>query len=138
MYVTPHAWTEFGRQEADREVVEPDQQKWDYRHPVLAQEQLRPWQLFVGVKWLELCFHLRPRRLWAVLRERDRFRRWQLLWVFLHIGLVWVGEVLEFLAGLFRGPRRRRPPRRHVTDTAPSPPPRRRLARLNPPPARVS
>jgi anaerobic magnesium-protoporphyrin IX monomethyl ester cyclase len=101
MYVTPHSWTEFARQTAGRAVVEPDQRKWDYRHPVLEQKRLRPWQLFVGVKWLELSFHLR--RLGAILRTRDRFRRRQLLWVLLHIGLVWLGEVLEFLAGLVRG-----------------------------------
>jgi anaerobic magnesium-protoporphyrin IX monomethyl ester cyclase len=97
MYVTPHSWTPFGREARRRAVVEPDQRKWDYRHQVLAQRHLAPWQLFAAVKWLEFCFHLRPRRLGALLRTRDRFRRRQLLWVLLHTGLVWVGEVLEFL-----------------------------------------
>jgi anaerobic magnesium-protoporphyrin IX monomethyl ester cyclase len=101
MYVTPHDWTPFGRVSRDRAVVEPDQRKWDYRHQVLAERRLRPWQLFAGVKWLELWFHLRPRRLWAMLCQRDRFRRRQLLWVLFHIGLVWVGEVLEFLRDAF-------------------------------------
>jgi anaerobic magnesium-protoporphyrin IX monomethyl ester cyclase len=101
MYVTPHDWTPFGRESLRREVVEPDQTRWDYRHQVLAQTYLRPWQLFLWVKWIELWFHLRPRRLWAILRTRDRFRRRQLLWVLLHIGLVWVGEVLEFLRTAF-------------------------------------
>jgi anaerobic magnesium-protoporphyrin IX monomethyl ester cyclase len=105
MYVTPHSWTEFGREAAGRSIVEPDQRKWDYRHQVLGQNYLRPWQLFVGVKWLELCFHLRPRRLWAILRTRDRFRRRQLFWCLLHTGRVWVGEVVEFLRD---GLRRRR------------------------------
>jgi anaerobic magnesium-protoporphyrin IX monomethyl ester cyclase len=112
MYVTPHSWTEFGRETATRVVVEPDQAKWDYRHQVLGQRHWRPWQLFLAVKWLELCFHLRPRRLWAVLRTRDRFRRRQLLWTFWHIGLVWVGEVVQFVLSSFRRPgtgqRRRR------------------------------
>jgi anaerobic magnesium-protoporphyrin IX monomethyl ester cyclase len=107
MYVTPHSWTPFGREAARRPVVEKDLEKWDYRHQVLGQRRLAPWQLFAGVKWLELCFHLRPRRLWGLLRTRDRFRRWQLWWVFLHIGLVWLGEVVEFvMRALF--PRRRR------------------------------
>jgi anaerobic magnesium-protoporphyrin IX monomethyl ester cyclase len=101
MYATPHDWTPFGREALGR-AVEPDQGKWDYRHPVLGQRHLRPWQLFLWVKWLELWFHLRPRRLWAVLRPRDRFHRRQLLWVLLHIGLVWVGELLEFLGDTFR------------------------------------
>jgi anaerobic magnesium-protoporphyrin IX monomethyl ester cyclase len=106
MYVTPHSWTPFGRASRARSVVEPDQRKWDYRHQVLAQRHLRPWQLFAGVKWLELWFHLRPSRLWALLRTRDRLRRRQLAWVLFHIGLVWVGEVLEFLRDSLLRPRR--------------------------------
>jgi anaerobic magnesium-protoporphyrin IX monomethyl ester cyclase len=105
MYVTPHPWTPFGREALRGAVVEPDQRKWDYRHQVLGLRRLRPWRLFVAVKWLELWFHLRPWRLWRVLRTPDRFRRRQLLWVLLHIGLVWVGEVLEFV----RDAMRRRP-----------------------------
>jgi anaerobic magnesium-protoporphyrin IX monomethyl ester cyclase len=97
MYVTPHDWTPFGREALRGEVVEPDRRRWDYRHQVLAQRHLRPWQLFLWVKWVELWFHLRPSRLWGILRDRDHFRRRQLLWVLRHIGQVWVGEVLEFL-----------------------------------------
>ena len=106
MYVTPHSWTEFGREAAERDVIEPDQQQWDYRHQVLGQRNLKPWQLFAAVKWLEVCFHFRPKRLWALLRSRDRFRLRQFLWVLLHIGLVWLGEILEFLRKSLRGRRR--------------------------------
>jgi anaerobic magnesium-protoporphyrin IX monomethyl ester cyclase len=104
MYVTPHDWTPFGQESLRRKVVEPDLRKWDYRHQVLDQRHLRPWQLFCWVKWVELWFHLRPRRLWAILRTRDRFRRRQLLWVLLHIGFVWLGELLEFLRSAFFRP----------------------------------
>jgi anaerobic magnesium-protoporphyrin IX monomethyl ester cyclase len=97
MYVTPHDWTPFGQAARRRDLVEPDQRKWDYRHQVLAQKYLEPWQLFAWVKWIELWFHLRPSRLWGALRSLDRFRRRQLLWVLCHIGMVWLGEVLEFL-----------------------------------------
>jgi anaerobic magnesium-protoporphyrin IX monomethyl ester cyclase len=122
MYVTPHSWTEFGRETAGRAVVEPDQRKWDYRHQVLEQRRLKPWQLFVGVKWLELCFHLRPRRLWEFLFSGDRFRRRQLWWTLWHIGQVWVGEVVEFLLDLVRGPAmayRGCPSRQRLTPAAP-------------------
>jgi anaerobic magnesium-protoporphyrin IX monomethyl ester cyclase len=101
MYVTPHDWTPFGQESRRRGLVEPDQRKWDYRHQVLAQKHLTPRQLFAWVKWLELWFHLRPSRLWAILRTRDSFRRRQLLWVMRHSGMVWVGEVLEFLRDRF-------------------------------------
>jgi anaerobic magnesium-protoporphyrin IX monomethyl ester cyclase len=107
MYVTPHSWTPFGQEVARRAVVQTDQQKWDYRHQVLAQRRLAPWQLFAAVKWLEFCFHLRPGRLGELLRSRDRFRRGQLFWTLQHAGLVWLSEIAEFLAGAVR---RRRPP----------------------------
>lgn len=98
MYVTPHDWTPFGKTGLERrEVVEPDVGKWDYRHQVLAEEKLRPWQLFLAVKWLELCFHLRPARVLSILRERDPFRRKQLLWTAMHTGAVWGGEIAEFV-----------------------------------------
>jgi anaerobic magnesium-protoporphyrin IX monomethyl ester cyclase len=109
MYVTPHDWTPFGHEALRGEVVESDQTKWDYRHQVLGQTHLRPWQLFWRVKWLELWFHLRPRRLWAILRTRDPFQRRQLLWVMLHIGQVWVGEVLGFVRSAFSHRPRRLP-----------------------------
>jgi anaerobic magnesium-protoporphyrin IX monomethyl ester cyclase len=97
MYVTPHAWTDFGQDVQARPVIQVDQRKWDYRHQVLAQKRLRPWQLFLAVKWLELCYHLRPRRLWAILRERDRLRLHQWLWTYFHVGMVWLAEVVDFL-----------------------------------------
>ena len=109
MYATPHRWTSFGR-EAQPRVIEGDLRKWDYRHQVLAQRRLSAWQLFAAVKWLEFRFHIRPRRLWELLREQDGFRRRQLIWCYLHTGLVWLGEAAEFLAGLLSA--RRRPTRR--------------------------
>ncbi len=97
MYVTPHSWTQFGQEVQNRRLVQLNQSKWDYRHQVLGQKHLQPWQLFLGVKWLELRFHMRPRRLWAMLRTWDRFRRQQWLWGLRHTGLVWLAEVCEFL-----------------------------------------
>ena len=97
MYVTPHAWTRFAEEVRGREIVEPDQSRWDYRHQVLAQESLRPWQLFLAVKWLELRFHLRVGRIRSLLRDRDRFRRRQRSWVYRHVAMVWLAEVFEFL-----------------------------------------
>jgi anaerobic magnesium-protoporphyrin IX monomethyl ester cyclase len=99
MYATPHAWTPFAEEARGRGVVQPDQAKWDYRHQGLAEKHLRPWQLFLAVKWLELRFHLTPRRLVSLLRGGDRSRRCQRRWVFRHIASVWVAEVIEFVLG---------------------------------------
>jgi hypothetical protein len=64
---------------------------------VLAQKYLKPWQVFLAVKWLELSFHLQPARLWREVRRQDRFARRQLSWSLLHISLVWLAEVWEFI-----------------------------------------
>ncbi len=79
MYVTPHAWTAFGEEVMGRRIVQLDQSKWDYRHQILAQKHLRPWQLFLAAKWLELRFHLTPGRLWSLLAKGDRSMRHQRL-----------------------------------------------------------
>ncbi len=94
---TPHTWTAFGHGQSGRAVVQTDQRRWDYRHQVLAQRYLKPWQLFAAVKWLELRFHLRPRRLMCLLLSRDRFIRQQGWWTARHTGLVWVMEIIDFV-----------------------------------------
>ncbi|HZN77658.1 MAG TPA: radical SAM protein [Micromonosporaceae bacterium] len=96
MYATPHSWTEFAREQAHRRVVESDQSRWDYRHQVLAERHLRPWQLFAAVKWLELRFHLRPGRLRRLLLARDRQRRHEAWWNLRHTTMVWLMEIVEF------------------------------------------
>ena len=94
-HLTPHSWTDLGRQVKDHSIVQHDLSKWDYRHQVIAQPKLSPLKIFFAVKWLELSFHARPAKLWAILKTRDRFRRRQLLWSTRHIGMVWLAEILS-------------------------------------------
>ncbi len=105
MFATPHSWTPFGEALAERGSIEPDLSQWDYRHQVLPQRHLKPWQLFAGVKLMELLFHLHPRRLFRLLGARGAFWRRQARWSFLHTGAVWLAEIFEFIAR--RIPKRR-------------------------------
>jgi anaerobic magnesium-protoporphyrin IX monomethyl ester cyclase len=114
MYVTPHSWTQFAREQAGRPVVQEELGRWDYRHQVLAQRRLRPWQLFAAVKWLELRFHLRPRRLRRLLLAPDRRRRREAWWTARHTGLVWLLEIVEFVRRV-RFTRRPRPLAEHLS-----------------------
>jgi anaerobic magnesium-protoporphyrin IX monomethyl ester cyclase len=106
MYVTPHSWTEFARQNSGRRVIRSDLRKWDYRHQVLGQRFLRPGKVFLAVKLMEFCFHIRPAR-WRAFLNADWFRKRQLLWCLWHTGLVWFAEIIEFLLlpGFDRHPR---------------------------------
>jgi anaerobic magnesium-protoporphyrin IX monomethyl ester cyclase len=97
MYATPHSWTKFARESAERPVVQKDQRKWDYRHQVLGQSKMKPWELFAAVKWLELVHHLHPRRVRQLLFHRDRLLRRQFWWTSWRTGAVWAGEIVEFL-----------------------------------------
>ena len=70
MYVTPHRWTGFYRDNGAPSSSKPDQARWDYRHQILGTRHLRPWQIFALVKLMEVIMHLRPRAL-----RRDRLMR---------------------------------------------------------------
>jgi anaerobic magnesium-protoporphyrin IX monomethyl ester cyclase len=109
LYITPHSWTALGSALRDSPIVEPDLWKWDYRHQVVGVEHLSPAQLFLGVKLVELIYHLDPRRLWRVFAAYDRRVRRQLLHCAWHISLVFWYEVFEAIADRFRtrGPNRK-------------------------------
>jgi anaerobic magnesium-protoporphyrin IX monomethyl ester cyclase len=98
LYLTPHAWTPLGGALKDAPVVEPDLARWDYRHQVLGVRRLTPGQLFLGVKLVELAYHLHPRRVWRMLAAPEARLRRQLRFAFWHTTLVFWHEVLEFLA----------------------------------------
>jgi anaerobic magnesium-protoporphyrin IX monomethyl ester cyclase len=103
MYVTPHRWTPFYREAADRRVVETDPSRWDYRHQVLA-AGIPPWRLFWWVKVTELILQLRPRVLRRVLAHRDRTIRRALRWCYGVARRAWLFEVRDFLGRQARRP----------------------------------
>jgi anaerobic magnesium-protoporphyrin IX monomethyl ester cyclase len=102
LYLTPHAWTPLGHQLADEPMVETDIWKWDYRHQVLAVKHLTPLQLFIGVKLVEVVYHLHPRRLWRILAAPDRGLRHQLRFSLWHTTAVFLEEVWEQVGGRLR------------------------------------
>jgi anaerobic magnesium-protoporphyrin IX monomethyl ester cyclase len=128
MYATPHSWTPFAIESADRLVVQEDQRRWDYRNQVLEQQHLRPWQLFLAVKWLELRFHLRPGRLRRLLLAADPVRRREAWWTMRHTGVVWLMEIVDFVTWA-RFSRHRR--RLFEVQPPPRPQPGARVARVS-------
>jgi anaerobic magnesium-protoporphyrin IX monomethyl ester cyclase len=102
LYMTPHAWTPFGRDTKPEAIVEHDLWKWDYRHQIIGVKHLTPTQLFIGVKLAELLYHLHPRRLWRILTVPDRRLRRQLRVTFWNTSAVFLYELYEHFSNRFR------------------------------------
>ncbi len=96
MYVTPHRWTEFHRENADRRIVELDQSCWDYRHQVLA-TRVPVWRVFLWLKLTEAVLQLRPRALWRVLAHPDPGIRKALRWCYGVGRRAWLYEIRSFV-----------------------------------------
>jgi len=98
LYVTPHRWTPFYGLAEERQVIQADQRKWDYKHQVLATRHLTPAQLFAAVKAIEVAVQARPkalRRLFFADRRLRHAQRW-----YTAMGRrVWFHEVAEFING---------------------------------------
>jgi anaerobic magnesium-protoporphyrin IX monomethyl ester cyclase len=97
LYVTPHRWTPFFTHARDRRIIQSDARWWDYKHQVLETRRLRPWQLLVWVKLMEVVLQLRPRALRRMLAHRDREIRAGMRWYYRVGRRVWFHEIFGFL-----------------------------------------
>lgn len=102
VYATPHAWTPFYRTVRDRKVVETDLSRWDYKHQVLAVENVPRWRVFLWVKAIEALVQGRPRSVFRVLAHRDRDVRAGMRWYTRMGRRVWIYEFLDFAATVWR------------------------------------
>jgi anaerobic magnesium-protoporphyrin IX monomethyl ester cyclase len=97
LYVTPHKWTPFFEEVKGTRIIQPNQEKWDYKHQVLAMEHLKPWRVLLYVKLIEGIMQLRPSALRRLFLHRDARLRAAMHW-YTNIGRkVWFHEWLEFI-----------------------------------------
>jgi len=96
LYVTPHRWTPFYRIAKDRQVVQSDKTRWDYKHQVLAMSRMPPWRLFLWVKFIEASAQLRPRALRRWLWNPEPKIRHAIRWYYRMGRRVWIHEILSF------------------------------------------
>lgn len=97
LYVTPHRWTPYFHVAAERQVIQTDQQKWDYKHQVLATRYLPPWLVLLWVKLIEAVMQLRPQSLVRVSAHPDRSFRDAMRWYYRIGRRVWFYEIWHFL-----------------------------------------
>ncbi len=97
LYVTPHRWTPYFHMAAERQVIQTDQRKWDYKHQVLATRHMPPWLVLLWVKFIEAVMQLRPRSLGRVLAHPDRSIRAAMSWYYGIGRQVWPYEMWNFI-----------------------------------------
>jgi anaerobic magnesium-protoporphyrin IX monomethyl ester cyclase len=99
LYVTPHRWTPYYESVAEREVVETDTRKWDYKHQVLATKRVPPWRLLLWVKAIEVVMQARPKALRRLLFGGDADFRHAMRWYTRMGRRVWFRELWQFFFG---------------------------------------
>ncbi len=96
LYVTPHKWTPYFEQIKDKNIIQLDQTKWDYKHQVMELKNLRPWIVILYMKLIELILQTRPKAVFRWLFQKDKGLRRAMFW-YNNIGRrVWFYELIQF------------------------------------------
>jgi anaerobic magnesium-protoporphyrin IX monomethyl ester cyclase len=90
---TPHRWTPFASQAAERRVIQTDLSRWDYKHQVLESPHVPNWRVLVWMKLIEAVVQLRPRSLFRLLAHPDRGFRAAMRWYYSIGRRVWPYEL---------------------------------------------
>lgn len=97
VYVTPHSWTPYYRLAQDRNVIQQDRTKWDYKHQVLEMRRMSPWLVMIWVKAIEVIVQTRPRALARLLFTRDAKIAHAIRWYYQMGRRVWFHEIFAFV-----------------------------------------
>jgi anaerobic magnesium-protoporphyrin IX monomethyl ester cyclase len=97
MYATPHRWTTYYRELRNQRVVQTDLSRWDYKHQVMANGRLSPWQTIAWMKLIEVAAQMRPASIRRVLAHPDRGLRAAMRWYYRIGRKVWLYEWWQFL-----------------------------------------
>ena len=96
VYVTPHKWTPYFEEIKDKNIIQIDQTKWDYKHQIMELANLRPWKVILYVKLIELILQTRPKAIIRWLLHKDKRLRKAMSW-YNNIGRrVWFYEWFQF------------------------------------------
>jgi anaerobic magnesium-protoporphyrin IX monomethyl ester cyclase len=93
LYATPHRWTPFAQQAANRRVIQTDLSHWDYKHQVLESTHVPNWRVLLWMKLIEAVVQLRPRSLLRVLAHPDPGFRAAMRWYYSIGRRVWPYEL---------------------------------------------
>ncbi|HCQ67650.1 MAG TPA: hypothetical protein DIU07_22055 [Rhodobacteraceae bacterium] len=97
VYATPHRWTPFHGQSADRRVIQADLRFWDYKHQVLETPRVPAWRVFLWLELIEAVLQLRPKALWRAYLQPDPVLRHAQRWYSRMGRRVWLRETRDAL-----------------------------------------
>jgi anaerobic magnesium-protoporphyrin IX monomethyl ester cyclase len=97
LYATPHRWTPFAREQANRRVIQTDLSRWDYKHQVLESKSVPNWRVLLWVKVIEAVSQLRPKSLIRLFAHPDRGFRAAMRWYYGIGRKVWPYELWHWL-----------------------------------------
>lgn len=97
IFATPHRWTPFHTQSAQRRIIQTDLRLWDYKHQVLETPSVPAWRVFLWVKLIEATLQLRPKALWRAYFQPDRELRHAQKWYTQMGRRVWLKEFADAL-----------------------------------------
>lgn len=96
LYVTPHRWTPYFPTVSQRQVIQTDTRKWDYKHQVLATKKVPPWRILLWVKTMEVVLQMRPKAIYRTLFSQDPDVAYAMRWYTKMGRRVWFREVFRF------------------------------------------
>jgi anaerobic magnesium-protoporphyrin IX monomethyl ester cyclase len=97
LFVSPHHWTPFAKEEADRTVMQTDLRKWDYKHQVLRTRYIPPWRVMLWAKAIEAIMQGRPKAVKRYLFHHDRALLAATRWYYRIGRKVWPYEIWHYL-----------------------------------------
>ncbi len=96
LYATPHRWTNYFHEVKHRKVIQPNLEKWDYKHQIMATNNISPLKLFFSIKAMELVLQLRPKAIKRYLFHPDPKIRHAIRWYYKMGRKVWFHEIYNF------------------------------------------
>jgi anaerobic magnesium-protoporphyrin IX monomethyl ester cyclase len=93
LYATPHRWTPFAQRESNRRVIQPDLNRWDYKHQVLQSDNVPAWRVLFWMKLMESVMQLRPKSICRLLAHPDPGFRAAMRWYYGIGRRVWIYEM---------------------------------------------
>ena len=96
LFATPHRWTPYFRDVADRKVILPDVSRWDYKHQVMD-SAVPSWRILAWTKGIEVALQARPKALARTWLNPDPKLGHGMRWYGQMGRRVWPHEIADYL-----------------------------------------